>query len=242
LAGRTPGPQTRLPRVACPDAKHKGSRVKAAGTREAKSGRRRDYRCYPTGSTPHKFAVIIDVPDRTVPAYATPPDCPSHGANAAIKRDGTYGPKGESMRRQKYCCRPNDLAERARYARGVHYFTPPLAREHVHFGADHCGACEEFRGVHRGEQVVARRQSWNLRVVAEGLSRLSAGESYSSVSRWALDSTGRNRTRPARLSVAEKKRRAAVKAWRATLPRRKRGVPRAGSTCQGVARCIGRRP
>lgn len=164
LAGRTPGPQARLPRVARPDAKHKGSRVKAAGTREAKSGRRRDYRCYPIGGTPHKFAVIIDVPDRTVPAYATPPDSPSHGANAAIKRDGTYGPKGESVRRQTYCCRPNDLAERAKYARGVHYFTPPLAREHVHFGADHCGECEEFLGVHRGEQVVARRQSWNLRV------------------------------------------------------------------------------
>lgn len=224
MAGSTPGPQALFPRVACTNAKHRGSRVKAAGTRDTKSGRRRDYRCYPAGGKPHKFAVIIDVPDRMVPAYSTPPGCPSHGANGAVKRDGTYGSKGESLRRQKYRCTPNDPAERAKYPKGVHYFTPPRAREHVHFGTDHCAECEEFRGVHRGEQVVARRQSWNLRVVAEGLSRLSAGESYSSVSRWALDRTGRDRSRPAKLSVAEKKRRAAVKAWRTTLPRRKQGV------------------
>ena len=224
MAGRTPGPRARLPRVACPDPAHRGSRVKANGTRETKSGRRRDYRCYPAGDIPHNFPVLLDVPGRTMPSYSTPPECPTHGANGNVVRDGTYGPKGESLRRQKYRCTPHEPAEKAKYPKGVHYFTPPRAREHVHFGVDHCAECEEYRGVHRGEQVVARRQSWNLRVVAEGLSRLSAGESYSSVSRWALDSTGRGRTRPAKLSVAEKKRRAAVKAWRATLPRRKRGV------------------
>jgi hypothetical protein len=198
--------------------------VKANGTRETKSGRRRDYRCYPVVGKPHNFPVIIDVSGRTMPSYSTPAECPTHGANGTVVRDGTYGPKGESLRRQKYRCTPNEPAEKAKYLKGVHYFTPPRAREHVHFGMDHCAECEEFRGVHRGEQVVARRQNWNLRVVAEGLSRLSAGESYSSVSRWALDSTGGNRTRPAKLSAAEKNRRAAVKAWRATLPRRKQGV------------------
>lgn len=220
-----PGRRPRLPRVACTNAKHRGSRVKADGTRAAKSGKRRDYKCYPAGGTPHKFSIIIEIPDQPVPAYAAPPLCPTHGADAAIKRDGTYGPKGETLRRQKYRCTPNDPAEKAKYPKGVHYFTPPRAREHVHFGAEHCAECEEFRGIHRGEQVVARRQSWNLRVVAEGLTRLSAGESYSSVGRWAWHSTRRNRTRPAKLSDAEKERREAVKAWRATLPKRKRGVP-----------------
>lgn len=224
MAGRTPGPRPRLPHVACPNAAHKGSRVKADGTRKTKSGRRRDYRCYPVGGVRHKFAVIIDVPDRLVASYSTPPLCPEHGARGNVWRDGTYGPKKERVRRQRYRCAPSDPADKARYAKGVHYFTPPRAREHVHFGTDHCAECEEFRGVHRGEQVVARRQSWNLRVVAEGLARLSAGESYSSVGRWAWESTGRDRTKPAKLSDAEKKRRKDVTAWRATLPRRKQGV------------------
>ena len=181
MAGSTPGPQAQFPRVACTNAKHRGSRVKAAGTRDSKSGRRRDYRCYPAGGKPHKFAVIIDVPDRIAPSYSTPPECLTHGANGTVVRDGTYGPKGESLRRQRYRCTPHEPAEKAKYPKGVHYFTPPRAREHVHFGVDHCAECEEFRGVHRGEQVVARRQSWNLRVVAEGLSRLSAGESWLSL-------------------------------------------------------------
>jgi len=66
-----------------------GSRVKAAGTREARSGRRRDYWCFPAGGKQHKLAVIIHAPDRIVPSYSTPPDCPTHGVNGTVVRDGT---------------------------------------------------------------------------------------------------------------------------------------------------------
>ena len=89
LTGGTPGPQTQFQRVACTIAKHRGSRVKAAGTREARSGRRRDYWCFPAGGKQHKLAVIIHAPDRIVPSYSTPPECPTHGVDGTVVRDGT---------------------------------------------------------------------------------------------------------------------------------------------------------
>lgn len=45
--------------------------------------------------------------------------------------------------------------------------------------------CEELRGVHRGETAVARRHTWSTRIVVRALERLTAGETYASVSQWA---------------------------------------------------------
>jgi hypothetical protein len=54
-----------------------------------------------------------------------------------------------------------------------------------------------------------------VRVVAEGLEKLASGaETYSSVGRWAWEATGRSRTRPAKLSDAEREGRAKVAEWR----------------------------
>lgn len=153
-------------------------------------------------------------------------ECPDHGTATQVARWGSYASCPEDVRRQRYRCVPTDPAQRARYRKGCHYFTPPLAREHVHRGQRCCDECGEVRGVHRGDPVVARTQSWPLRLVAEGLSRLAAGESYGSVGRWAFDRTGRRaRTRPAKLSSAELERRKRVAEWRRSLQRRRPGQP-----------------
>lgn len=198
--------------MVCPNPLHEGSKVKGAGTREAASGLRRDYVCKPNGGKAHKFAVLIEVGDVPVPLYSPPPKCPVHGTASRRVRNGRYGKPGEAQRRQRYRCWP--FEPDPAYPKGHHDYTPELAREHVHDGAHHCEACEELRGVHRGEQAVARAQSWNLRIVAEGLDKLASGvETYSSVGRWAWEATGRDRTRPAKLSDAERDRRAKVAAW-----------------------------
>lgn len=207
-------------KMACPNLKHIGSFVKSAGTRTTKAGQRRDYRCRAVGFEPHKFSVVIDVPDEPVAVHGVPPRCPVHASAATISRWGSYGALAAGVRRQRYRCQPTEPAQRAHYPGGVHYFTPPLPREHVHFGGSHCEDCGESRGVHRGDPVVARTQTWNLRVVAQGLFRVACGESYGAVGRWAWEVTGRQRTRPAKLSAAEKARREAVKEWRHCLPPR----------------------
>lgn len=203
--------------MACPNPLHAGSHVKGNGTRMTRSGLRRDYRCSPVGGAAHGFAVMVETDDDIpVPLYSPPPRCPVHGTAARRVRNGKYGPAGEALRRQRYRCYPHHPGED--YPRGYHDFTPPLVREHVHLGVGHCEECEEHRGVHRGEQIVARGQTWNLRVVAEGLARLASGvETYSSVGRWAWDMTSRKRTRPSRLSDAERDRRKKVQEWRAAV-------------------------
>lgn len=92
---------------------------------------------------------------------------PADGKNAVRTHNGTYGKPGEVIGRQRY---PN----------GRHNFTSPLPREHVDTGEGHCGACEQMRCVQHGDQVVARAQSWNPRVVAEGLEKLASGLDTSS--------------------------------------------------------------
>ncbi|WP_194290597.1 hypothetical protein [Modestobacter roseus] len=147
-----------------------------------------------------------------MPLYAPAPKCPVHGTQGRRVRNGIYRRPGQPVPRQRYRCWPDKPDPD--FPKGFHNFTPPLAREHVHTGENHCEACEERRNVHHGDQVVARRQSWNLRVVAEGLEKLASGaETYSSVGRWAWETTGRVRTRPAKLSDAERERRAKVAAW-----------------------------
>lgn len=206
------GKKLQLDPMVCPNPLHEGSKVTGNGTRRAASGLRRDYRCVPAGAVPHGFAVVIEVEDQPVPLYAPPPACPVHGRRAVRIRNGTYGKPGEAVRRQRYRCYPS--TPDPDYPKGRHNFTPPLPREHVHTGESHCGACEEMRGAHHGDQVVARAQSWNLRVVAEGLEKLASGaDTYSSVGSWAWASTGRSRTRPAKLSDAERERREQVALW-----------------------------
>lgn len=80
--------------------------------------------------------------------------------------------------RQLYKCTPVDGSK-------PHRFTPPLPRDHVHEGVDHCDYCEELRGVHRGDTAVARRHTWSTRVVVRALEQLAAGASYAEVGRWA---------------------------------------------------------
>jgi hypothetical protein len=104
-----------------------------------------------------------------------------------VVRNGTYG-KATPKPRQSYKCFPADGSK-------PHKFTPPLPRDHVHDNEEHCDHCDELRGIHRGETAVARRHSWSTRIVARGLDMLSAGASYSEVSRWALRVSGTKRTR-----------------------------------------------
>jgi len=219
------GPKRSVPKVECPVPQHAGSRVKGNGTREASGVKRRDYKCFPAGYDAHNFVVIVGEPATPLPVKTSTPECALHGKLATVSRKGTYGHPGEELRRQKYKCVPDDPDQRAKYKHGFHVFTPKLAREHVHFGDVHCDDCGELRGVHRGDQIAGRASTWPLRTVAEGLSRLSAGESYGRVGIWAWESTGRDRTRPAKLSDAEKERRAKVRAWGKTQPRRKKGDP-----------------
>jgi hypothetical protein len=219
------GRPRQLPVVACPNPLHRGSRVKGDGTRFTQSGRRRDYRCRPSGYPVHKFAVVISAADEPVVARTPAPACPVHGSAAKIGRWGSYAVRPKEVRRQRYRCVPTEPGERGKLRKHCHYFTPTMAREHVDFGQLHCGECGETRGVHHGEPVVARAQSWPLRVAAEGLSRIAAGESYSAVGRWAWEVTGRTRTRPAKLSAAERSRRQAVADWHRSLPRRRKSDP-----------------
>lgn len=77
------------------------------------------------GGVRHKFAVVIDVPDRLAPSYSTPPPCPEHGSGGNVRRDGTYGPKKERVQRgaRSTAARLATLPRRPKYAKGVHYFT-----------------------------------------------------------------------------------------------------------------------
>lgn len=209
-----------------PNPFHAGSHVKGNGTYRSSSGLRWNYRCTPNGDRPYDFAVVIAVEDKPVPVYLPPPPCPLHGRDGRRARNGTYGKPGETVRRQRYRCWP--MTPDPNFPRGFHNYTPAQAREHVHSGENHCHECEERRNVHRGDQVVARTQSWNLRAVAEGLEQLTSGaETYSSVDRWAWQATGRVRSRPAKLSDAERERRAKQAAWRQGGPRSRSSRPAA---------------
>lgn len=152
---------------------HPGSKVTSEGTRTGSKGRVRRYRCVPRVGVPHRFSVPEG---QRVPVVDLPPPCPSHPGSHVV-RAGTYG-KRPAKQRQLYQCTPADGSK-------PHRFTPPLPRDHVHDGKDHCEHCEELRGVHRGDTAVARQHSWSTRVVVRGLEQLAAGASYAEVGRWA---------------------------------------------------------
>lgn len=166
---------------------HPRSHVVAVGSRETASGLRRDYRCTPVVGNPHKFSVRVGADARAATArWSPPPPCSAH-LDSKVIRYGTYGSK-TSRPRQRYRCVPADGTK-------PHTFTPSLPRDHVHEDAEHCGHCEELRGVHRGETAVARRHTWSTRVVVRGLEQLAAGASYAEVGRWAQRVTGTTRAR-----------------------------------------------
>lgn len=102
-------------------------------------------------------------------------------------RAGTYA-TSTAKRRQRYRCTPADGSK-------VHIFTPPLPRDHVHEGTEPCDACDELRGVHRGDTAVARRHTWSTRIVVRALERMATGTSYAETGRWAQRVTGTARTR-----------------------------------------------
>lgn len=165
----------RLPLVKCPDPLHRGSNLKANGTRISGSRRVRQYRCSFLLSPPHTFTVTIA--DNRPVGWQPNPACPQH-PEAAVKRNGTYGTG--THRRQSYLCRPADGGP-------AHKFTPPLPRAHIGLKGKPCSECDELRGVHHGEAASARRNTWSAKTVARGLDMLSTGLAYGKVSRWALE-------------------------------------------------------
>lgn len=170
------------PKVECPD--HPGTLLVSIGVRTTKAGsRRRRYRCDPKKGRTHTFTVVeTDESRRLVPITEQPPACPDH-PSAKVVRAGTYGTKS-GVRRQRYrCYGPNDGR--------THVFTPVLPRAHVHRGEDACALCSELKGVHRGDKAFARRHRWPLPLVAQGLARLAAGESYAEVGQWAVRQAAR---------------------------------------------------
>jgi hypothetical protein len=173
------------PRKASLDARcleHHGSAVIAYGSRSSKSGLVRRFLCTPSLGVPHTFSVTVE----KVGTDAPPPPCEVH-LGSKVVRNGSYGVAMPKLR-QRYKCSPADGSK-------SHTFTPPLPRDHVHSGEEHCEHCDELRGIHRGETAVARRHSWSTRVVARGLEQLAGGATYADVSRWAIRVTGTQRTR-----------------------------------------------
>lgn len=177
-----------MPTARC--TKHPDGHVVSAGGYETCAGRRRRYLCTPPIGEPHRFSVLVDVSGGFVRGWEPPPECPDHPASRVV-RNGIYG-KTTAKPRQRYLCTPADGGLR-------HSFTPVLAREHVHEGHEQCNACDEQRGVHRGETTAAWSHSWNTRLVADGLERLSRGDSYAEVSRWARRATDTDHRRTRRV-------------------------------------------
>lgn len=134
----------------------------------------------PQAGNRHTFTVVVDADpaQQREARWSPPPACSDHPDGKVI-RNGVYG-KATAKPRQLYRCFP-DPSDRSTF----HAFTPPLPRDRVHDGEEHCEHCDELRGIHRGETAAAQRHTWSTRIVAEGLTRLSAGETYADVSRWA---------------------------------------------------------
>lgn len=194
MGGAGSGRKKALPTPPC--AEHPYSHVVSHGTAKTNKGLVRRYACTPRVGKKHTFSVAVEnnLEQQRLARWSPAPVCPEHPEGKVV-RNGIYG-RSTARPRQLYRCYP-DPADRATF----HAFTPALPRDHVHADEEHCDQCDELRGIHRGETAVARRHSWSTRIVAEGLARLSAGETYADVSRWARRVTGTSRTR--RSSPAE---------------------------------------
>lgn len=148
--------------------RHPDSQVTANGTYRTAAGVRRRYRCEPAIGEPLTFSVTQAQAhaSRAVPVWTPPPACPDHSGSHVV-RNGTYG-LATPWRRPRYRCQPLGGAKR-------HSFTPPLPRDHVHLGEEHCDSCDEIVEIHRGETAAARRYSWSKRIVPRGLEMMSRG-------------------------------------------------------------------
>ena len=164
-------------RARCPKPEHKGSHTVSTGTYETKSGRRQRYRCHPLTGDAHTFTVVLTHPGPRTRNDEPPPPCP-RGHVGKVHLNGTYGIRSQEPR-QSYRCIPDDGSK-------PHKFAALLPRDHVHSGNADCASCRELRGIHRGETAVARRHTWSTRIVVRGLEKLAAGETYLSVTQWAL--------------------------------------------------------
>jgi hypothetical protein len=103
-----------------------------------------------------------------------------------VARYDVYG-KTRQRPRQRYLCTPQgwykDAKRKEDPAHARHVFTPVLPREHVE-GADGCEHCLELRAIHRGDPTSARQHQAPAQVVAQALSRLGRGDTYSEVGSW----------------------------------------------------------
>jgi hypothetical protein len=155
----------------CPFDGHRGSRVQSYGSRTRKDGVEvRRYACFHNGSR-HTFSECFaeDPP----PVFA-PAKCPQ-GHRGKVTRKGTNNSNG--AKHQRYKCTPSD-------GNATHTFTMELPRQRVERDPNWTDA-DSVRNPHRGPVASGRGHGFTMRVVAEGLQRLSQGESYASVGEWA---------------------------------------------------------
>ena len=134
-----------------------------------------------TGTTPKPAGQV----DGLVRPFAPPQPCPQH-PGSRVARYGIYG-TSRKRPRQRYLCTPQGWYKEAKRgedpAHAKHVFTPVLPREHVE-GEVGCEHCLELRAIHRGDPTSARQHQAPSHVVAEALSRLGRGDSYSEVGLW----------------------------------------------------------
>ena len=186
---RSRGRQKTIASPRCPNRLHAKSNVTANGfvTGRARGGRTvRQWVCRPLTGGRHSFTLLVSDDSPAAPRQPNP-RCPRH-PDARTKRDGTYG--SGPTHRQRYRCFPS--GEKS------HAFTPLLPRGHVDPADGPCPHCEELRGVHHGDTAAARGHAFSTRLIAQGLDKLSAGDSYAQVGLWAWKSVGRDPAFPAR--------------------------------------------
>ncbi len=211
----------RVPPVACPD--HRRSTVQGFGRRVIGGQTFQRYRCVSmskSGGT-HYFVVPLDANDEPVisrPAWHRPPRCPQHPRGRVV-RDGTYGGGKAGRVRQQYRCDhgPEHTEGCKPGCEGKpHRFTPPLARRWIegHGFADACDICEQPRGVHHGEPNAARGHTFTSTTVAAGLIRMSGGDTYGEVGKWALrQRLGLRAVRASGTSTKRRSKAASDNAW-----------------------------
>lgn len=120
----------------------------------------------------HAFSLLVDgTGAAALSCLALSPQCPDHKKASKVTRNRTHG-RGLS-KRQRYRCAPDSGK--------VHFFTPPLPREHVNVGQESCATCLDLLNPHQGELAAARRSHWTLRDIVTALTDPSRGASYASV-------------------------------------------------------------
>lgn len=131
----------------------------------------------------HTFSECYDAD--TPPVFAAV-KCPQ-GHRGKVSRWGTNNASG--AKHQRYKCQPTDGS-------ASHTFTLDLPRQKVDKDPNWTDA-DAVKNPHRGPVASGRGHGFTMRVVAEGLQRLSQGESYASVGKWAAgQKAARTRTNP----------------------------------------------